>query len=352
MGRRQCRSATAHLAAVGDVVVHQKGVVQQFDCDSDAQQVVGVGPERPAGRHTQRGPQRLARPGGILAHRPVEPPAGSPSGIASSIDWRTCLATSRSRSSTAAIRSARSAVLVTTIGGLDGEHDRQPQIGVAVGQQRAAVAPGRNFWPTSTYTVTPRLRPRGHRHRRRARTRHGRRTRSPPVVGEQIAAAQARRRPCRPGRRCAATPRPWRHQGIRPPNEASLGLSFLQIKPGRALALLVRQPGRASQELLRHRQPRPHERLDERTIGFVAFAVTVGTVNGRFLRIVRTIAVRRIRYPDKTVHQFACRAKAFGLNRRQPTNIRLRVQDRGEGSSAKFPLSPISALGTGSSYPE
>ena len=36
--RRKCRSATAHLAAVGDVVVDEKGIVQQLDCHGDAEQ--------------------------------------------------------------------------------------------------------------------------------------------------------------------------------------------------------------------------------------------------------------------------------------------------------------------------
>ena len=47
--------------------------MQQLDRDGDAQHVVGLGAERPAGRQAQRGPQRLARPCRVLAHRPVEP---------------------------------------------------------------------------------------------------------------------------------------------------------------------------------------------------------------------------------------------------------------------------------------
>ena len=53
MRRRQCRSAATHLAAVGDVVVDEKRVVQQFDCHRDPEQVVGLAPNaRPADRHS------------------------------------------------------------------------------------------------------------------------------------------------------------------------------------------------------------------------------------------------------------------------------------------------------------
>ena len=113
--RRQRRPTAAHLAAVGDVVVDEKGVVQQLDCDRDAQKVVASAPNaRPADRHSAG---RSALPGrdGYSRIGPYSHCTGSPSGIASSMARRTNLRTSRSRSSTESMSSAWSAVLVMTI---------------------------------------------------------------------------------------------------------------------------------------------------------------------------------------------------------------------------------------------
>lgn len=43
----------------------------------------------------------------------------------------------------------------------------------------------------------------------------------------------------------------------------------------------------------------------------------------------RTVTVRA-RHPDESIDQFACRAETFGLDSRQPTSVRLWIQDRRE----------------------
>ena len=67
------RPATAYLAAVGDVVVDEKGVVQQFNCHRNADQSVRSRAEGAAGREAQRRTQGLTRARRVLAHRTVEP---------------------------------------------------------------------------------------------------------------------------------------------------------------------------------------------------------------------------------------------------------------------------------------
>jgi len=74
VGGGQGGPAAAHQAAVGDVVVHQKRVVQQLDRHGDADQVGGVGAEHPPGGLAQRRAQPLARPRRVLPHRRVQPP--------------------------------------------------------------------------------------------------------------------------------------------------------------------------------------------------------------------------------------------------------------------------------------
>jgi hypothetical protein len=54
--RRQRGSATAHLAAVGNVVVDEKSVMHQLDCYGDAEKVVRVCSKSTAGGQAQRRP--------------------------------------------------------------------------------------------------------------------------------------------------------------------------------------------------------------------------------------------------------------------------------------------------------
>ena len=60
--RRESGPAPTHLAAVGYIVVDEKGVVQQFDCDGDPEKIVGSRAECATRRQTQRRTQRLAGP--------------------------------------------------------------------------------------------------------------------------------------------------------------------------------------------------------------------------------------------------------------------------------------------------
>ena len=91
--RRKRRPTTTHLTSVGDIVMNQKSIVQQFDCHGDAHISSGLAPNaRPADRHRAG---RSALPGrdGYSRIGPYSHWTGSPSGIASSMDRRTILPT-------------------------------------------------------------------------------------------------------------------------------------------------------------------------------------------------------------------------------------------------------------------